>query len=159
GAFHHAKSGQHGSQLDAAAGQALLEEMARPSQPAPDGALLNLQFGSGLRPALGLQDAQHKRRPEGLAQPLNLLIQAALHIAPRRADRRLAQDGPKPCLTVSAPCCAAFDFHGGPIRRTVQPRAERLALADRRGFPRQDQEGSLESVLGVLLMLQGALAY
>ena len=67
------------------------------------------------------QDAPHEGRSELLRQPLDLLVQHALYIIPRRADRRLAHHGPKPRLVVSSPGRTALDFQGGPVRDAVQP--------------------------------------
>jgi hypothetical protein len=58
----------------------------------------------------------------------------------------------------AAPLRAHFRFHGNPVRHPVEPAAQRLALGDRRGFAHQDKEGGLESIFGILLMMQDAPA-
>ena len=48
----------------------------------------------------------------------------------------------------------ALDFQGTAVGGPVEPAGQRLALADRMDVPRQDKEGRLKSVLGVLLVAQ-----
>jgi hypothetical protein len=47
-----------------------------------------------------------------------------------------------------------FVPQGNPVGDAVQPAGHRLALADGGGAAGQDQEGGLESVLGVVLVVQ-----
>jgi hypothetical protein len=158
GAFRDGHGGEQGGEVDAAAGQPPSQLLPGSAHPALHGALLAPQLSGGVPPALALQHAQHERLAKTPRQALDLFVQDGLHVFPGRAGRP-GRAGPQPAFVLAPPCRAALRLHGRSIRDPVQPTGDRVALPDRPGAPRQDEEGGLEGVLRVLLVPQHTPAH
>jgi hypothetical protein len=92
---------------------------------------------------------QHDRRTERLGQPLHLVIDGGAKIVPIRGIRHGRGNVGRQCRD---PAASRPDSAGGPVGDTVQPARQRSVLADGSHPSRQDEEGGLEGVLGVLLV-------
>src|SRR5262249_10912268 len=133
--------------------------VARSRQPGQHGASWTAQRRRRLLGRFALQVAEHDRVAELGWQPSHLLIQNGPEVGPALSrpflrpgyvQQRLGHR-PPPTRTTSH-----LQRHA--VSDAIEPVAQRLTLVDRAGLARQDQERGLESVLGVLLVLEDAPA-
>ena len=115
----------------------------------------------GLLVGQALEVAEDHRQPLAIGQTVELLVHDGSDLGvgigrgvrcfERRHGHGLRLSSP-PSLGI------ALRVHGGAVGDAVQPAAQRVAGADRAGRTRQDQEGGLECVLDVVLLLQHGAA-
>ena len=113
----------------------------------------------GLLVGQTFQVAEDHRQPLTIGQAVELLVDNRGHVGLKPRPGRF-RDGHGRCLRFmpAPPTGGDVRLHGGAIGDAVQPAAQRVGGADRAGLPRQDEEGRLEGVLDVVLVLEDGAA-
>jgi hypothetical protein len=131
------------------------QAIARPRQPALDGADRPAEVARGLLAGQALKVAQDDGDAVLLRQLIHLLVKDRLPVAQVDAVRRRRLSHVGHLSFVGLPSCGGdFDGPGDVEGHAVQPGGQRLLLANRAGLARKHEERRLESVLGVRPLAQ-----
>ena len=98
---------------------------------------------------------KEKRGPINLWETLDLVIQDGLYFPPFQLRRSVSGGGRLDCPFVLAPPRGgSLRFMCHTVSNSMKPIGQRLLLADARTSPGQEEEGCLECVLCVLMVVQ-----
>jgi hypothetical protein len=151
---------QPGSEFEAAPAQAGPQQLAATLQPALDGPFGPAEQAGGLLQRLFLQAAEHQGGPVLLRQVLQLFKQQAPHFTQTQVEHRIrGRHGDSPILEDLPAGRVSFGAHRQAVGHPIQPTAHSLPPVDRAGLLREDQEGGLEGILGVVQIAQDAPAH
>jgi hypothetical protein len=129
------------------------------AEPAAEGALAPAKLARGFVLCFAFQIAEHQRRPILLRQLLQLVVEQGMQFFPGNVGSGIGRRHVASSLLVPA---LLGGVGLGPDRQAVgdlvQPVAHGLGLADRVGLAGEDEEGGLESVLGVVQAAEHAPA-
>src|SRR5262249_37097007 len=131
--------------------QLLLEQLACAAEPHSNRGFLDTKLARRLGAAPVLQAAKEERSAERLRQSCNFFVEEHLDFLPGRDERRVARlgcfhTGLIPATPRGGPLCVL----GHTIRNSMEPTGEGPIGTKRAAFARQDEEGGLESVLGIV---------
>lgn len=132
---------------------------SRLHQPGQDGPFRTAQTLGRLLVSVALQVTEDEGGPILLRQATDLLIEDRPQVAPEHLI------GSFPCRHVvqrrfagAAGLLPGPQAESNPVSHLVEPAADRVAFADGRGLASKHQEGDLEGILGLMVVVQDALA-
>jgi hypothetical protein len=144
---------------DAAPGQPVAQQLARPGQPAARRRLAPLEVVGGLLIGHLLEVAEHDRPAEPVGEPVDLLVdrRGGIVVTGAGGDRIPGTLG-RAAFLVAATGGVRPELERDPPRHAMQPAADGALDPDRSGLARQQEEGGLEGVVGIVGVVEHAAA-